>query len=192
MELENSFRVLGVPIHAEIRDVKSAFKQLALQYHPDRNDSPEAAEMFNSIIEAYNVIMSSYGIRGFSEPSRAYEEVLNRRRGNLAFSLMKEEKEEFHHALAIDFEGEVRRRFNPNVPAGTFCKVGKRWFQIDTQAHSSFSFLNVRSGNRENLIEWFKSSEGADNWRPMKWEDFWTYVRRYASHAAKQQTSSKT
>ena len=37
-------------------DIKSAYRKKAMQYHPDRNHSPEAEEKFKEISQAYSVI----------------------------------------------------------------------------------------------------------------------------------------
>src|SRR5256885_562922 len=37
-------------------DIKKAYRQLALQYHPDRNKAHEATEMFKEATEAYQVL----------------------------------------------------------------------------------------------------------------------------------------
>src|SRR5512145_2375338 len=50
------YEVLGVPRDADAKAVKDAFRQLALQYHPDRNKSPGAEERFKEISEAYAVL----------------------------------------------------------------------------------------------------------------------------------------
>ncbi|MHB8585000.1 MAG: molecular chaperone DnaJ [Thermoplasmatota archaeon] len=50
------YEVLGVPKEASVEDVKKAYRQLALKWHPDRNKSPEAEGKFKEISEAYAVL----------------------------------------------------------------------------------------------------------------------------------------
>jgi molecular chaperone DnaJ len=50
------YEVLGVPRNADEKAIKSAFRQLALEYHPDRNKEPGAEDKFKEIAEAYAVV----------------------------------------------------------------------------------------------------------------------------------------
>ena len=50
------YEVLGVPRDADEKAIKNAFRQLALEYHPDRNKEPGAEEKFKEIAEAYAVL----------------------------------------------------------------------------------------------------------------------------------------
>src|SRR5919201_2390838 len=50
------YEVLGVTRSASDDDIKKAYRRLALQYHPDRNNAPEATERFKEATEAYQVL----------------------------------------------------------------------------------------------------------------------------------------
>jgi hypothetical protein len=52
----NAFEVLGIPASASDRDIKQAYKELALVYHPDKNKDPDAARYFLKVKEAYHLL----------------------------------------------------------------------------------------------------------------------------------------
>ncbi|TMI48904.1 molecular chaperone DnaJ, partial [Candidatus Bathyarchaeota archaeon] len=56
MDKRDYYDVLGVEKGAGKDEIKSAYRKLALQYHPDRNKSPEATERFKEISEAYAIL----------------------------------------------------------------------------------------------------------------------------------------
>ena len=50
------YEVLGVPRNADERAIKSAFRRLARELHPDVSDHPESQERFREAAEAYEVL----------------------------------------------------------------------------------------------------------------------------------------
>ena len=56
-EKRDYYEVLGVARDATADQIKSAYRKLAMKYHPDRNpDNPEAKEKFTEVSEAYEVL----------------------------------------------------------------------------------------------------------------------------------------
>ncbi len=56
MANKDYYSVLGVDKNASEDEIKSAYRRLAKKYHPDLNKTPEAAEKFKEINEAYSVL----------------------------------------------------------------------------------------------------------------------------------------
>ena len=50
------YEVLGLDRAATQEQLKQAYRQLAMQWHPDRNTAPDAADRFKEIAEAYAVL----------------------------------------------------------------------------------------------------------------------------------------
>lgn len=55
---KNYYKILGVPRTAAKKEIKKAYREQALKWHPDKNpkDSEEAEKMFADISEAYEVL----------------------------------------------------------------------------------------------------------------------------------------
>ncbi|MCO4757530.1 MAG: DnaJ domain-containing protein, partial [Oceanospirillaceae bacterium] len=57
MSKQDYYEVLGVDKNASDRDIKKAFRRMAMKYHPDRNpDDKESEENFKEVNEAYEVL----------------------------------------------------------------------------------------------------------------------------------------
>jgi hypothetical protein len=60
-ELRSAFAVLELPETASENEVKRVFRKLAMTYHPDKNNTPGATEMFQKVNSAYECICSAKG-----------------------------------------------------------------------------------------------------------------------------------
>ncbi len=59
MSKADYYETLGVDRGADEKELKSAFRKLAMKYHPDRNpDNPTAEQSFKELNEAYEVLKS--------------------------------------------------------------------------------------------------------------------------------------
>ena len=56
MANKDYYEILGVNKNASADEIKSAYRKLAKQYHPDINKAPEAQSKFKEINEAYEVL----------------------------------------------------------------------------------------------------------------------------------------
>ncbi len=68
------YEILEVDKKASLKDIKSAYRRLAILYHPDKNKLPEAEEMFKGIAEAYSVL---------SDPGKRKQYDLDNEPGNV-------------------------------------------------------------------------------------------------------------
>ncbi len=56
MSKRDYYEILGIQKNASADEIKSAFRRLARQYHPDVSKEAEAEEKFKEINEAYGIL----------------------------------------------------------------------------------------------------------------------------------------
>ena len=54
--MQNPYQTLGVAAEASDQEIKTAYRKLAMKYHPDRNADPAAVDMFKNISAAYEIL----------------------------------------------------------------------------------------------------------------------------------------
>ncbi|MCD6036583.1 MAG: putative chaperone, dnaJ [Nitrososphaeraceae archaeon] len=50
------YTILGVSQYAKYREIRKAYRRLALKYHPDRNSSPFAEDVIKTINAAFEIL----------------------------------------------------------------------------------------------------------------------------------------
>ncbi|MCR8921278.1 DnaJ domain-containing protein [Dasania sp. GY-MA-18] len=67
MEFKDYYKILGVKDDADEKTIKTAYRKLARQYHPDMNPDKGAEEKFKEVAEAYEVLKDDQRRAEFDE-----------------------------------------------------------------------------------------------------------------------------
>lgn len=79
MEYKDYYKTLGVSRSASADDIRSAYRKLALKYHPDRNPgNKQAEEKFKEINEAYQVLSDPQKRARYDQLGSAYSDYQRR------------------------------------------------------------------------------------------------------------------
>jgi len=73
LNIYQCYQVLGLREEASIKEVKSAYRKLALQFHPDKNASDHESTKFKMIIEAYQTLRTEYKNKIRTNSSEKYD-----------------------------------------------------------------------------------------------------------------------
>ncbi|KAE9416056.1 hypothetical protein Angca_002309, partial [Angiostrongylus cantonensis] len=82
----NFYELFGIGQDASTAEVKKAYRKLSLEWHPDRNDAPNATAMFRQIVSIYEVLKSTelrakydnvlkYGLPDWRQPIYYYRKM---------------------------------------------------------------------------------------------------------------------
>ena len=97
MHFKDYYQILNVSRAANAEEIKKAFRQLAMRYHPDRNpDNAQAAsEKFKEINEAYEVLGDEYKRRQYDyliAPRPQWQELVSTEDFYVSFNQALDEK----------------------------------------------------------------------------------------------------
>ena len=73
------YKELGLNRTATSNDIRTAYKRLALIWHPDRNKSKDAEERFKKIKQAYDVLIDEKRRREYDQEQNKRTEKITRK-----------------------------------------------------------------------------------------------------------------
>jgi curved DNA-binding protein CbpA len=79
MEFKNYYHILGVKQDATKKEIKTAYRKLAMKYHPDKNDGDDTfwAEKYKDVNEAYRILYNPKEREIFDQKLLRYEGLSN-------------------------------------------------------------------------------------------------------------------
>ena len=80
------YQTLGLQEGASIREVKSAYRKLALEFHPDKNTLDQGSTKFKMIVEAYQTLRSEYKNKIGTKSSEKHYDKDTKKRSNSTYS----------------------------------------------------------------------------------------------------------
>ncbi|EXI76043.1 MAG TPA: DnaJ domain-containing protein [Candidatus Accumulibacter phosphatis] len=87
--MKDYYAILGIASDAASEAIRTAYRRKARQFHPDRNQAPEASERFREVQEAYDAL---------ADPGQRFAYDENRRR-NLLDKPLETAREIWQHYI---------------------------------------------------------------------------------------------
>ena len=112
---QDYYEILEVERKASPDEIKKSFRKLALAYHPDRNDAPEAEAKFKQINEAYAVLSDPEKRRRYDRYGRSETASNPFQGGGVNANDLKDifGDDLFHSLFSSLFGGQGQRRSSP-------------------------------------------------------------------------------
>ncbi|XP_074487535.1 dnaJ homolog subfamily C member 14 [Sebastes fasciatus] len=115
------FTVLGVEVHATEAELKKAYRQLAVQVHPDKNKHPRAGEAFKVLRAAWDIVSNPETRREYELKRMAATE-LSKSMNEFLTKLQDDLKEAMNTMMCTKCEGKHKRFEMDREPAeARFC-----------------------------------------------------------------------
>lgn len=156
------FTVLGVEVHATETELKKAYRQLAVQVHPDKNKHPRAGEAFKVLRAAWDIVSNPETRREYELKRMAATE-LSKSMNEFLTKLQDDLKEAMNTMMCTKCEGKHKRFEMDRDPAeARFCAECNRCHSAeegDLWAESSMLGLRITyfacmEGKVYDITEW--------------------------------------
>ena len=151
-EFKDYYAVLGVKKTADASEIKRKFRQLALKYHPDRNQGNKAAETkFKEISEAYDVLADENKRAKYDRFGQYWEQ------GSTRYSSTRNKSSNSSNAK-VDFDSADFSQYSNfdefiNELLGRFSSPNSSSTQTQTR-HSNFkSNSSTKTGTRKSAVD---------------------------------------
>ena len=132
------YTILGVSQYAKYREIKVAYRRLALKYHPDRNSSPFAEDIIKRINAAFEILSDKDKRRQYDK-----EAVFN----NIMHNKEKNQTQPYSPYTHFD-NGNTSNDYDANLKKGNKNNAGAKSEKTTTPTNNKF----VESKSRFQII----------------------------------------
>ncbi|MBX7205619.1 MAG: J domain-containing protein [Bacteroidia bacterium] len=160
MSFYNYYKILGLPLNASQDQIKTAYRALALKYHPDKNPGNRQAE------EVFKVIAQAYEVLGDDRKKAAYdlqfvllltaiqqklkeEPKTDRKKYGISKRIFKSKEQEVAEQIAL-YEHRIRQfsfvqrvGFHGVIALAGWLLVFKNWFIDIAGFEFAYIFLGI-------------------------------------------------
>lgn len=138
--MHNHYNILGVEQNATQDEIKKAYKRQARKYHPDRNKSSSAEELFK-------IVQASYLVLSDQEKRAVYDRSLNRshqprrKQYNKTITSCSITLKDSYKGIATILQNR-KIRITPGIRNNTIVQVNNEMVRILIQPHEIFKRTN--------------------------------------------------
>ena len=153
-DFKDYFKILGISKNATDQEIKSAFRKLARQFHPDLNPHDENSESeFKEINEAYEILSDE-------DKKKSYEEYLSYWSKNSYgkprdFAREKNDKRFDEYKNFDDFLSDLIGKFSEvgqEIYSNISSDKNAQSLNLDAEFNLQISFLEALNGAQKNLL----------------------------------------
>ena len=159
--------VLGVDPSADQETIRRAYRKLSLEYHPDRNRSPDAEERMKEINAAYDIMKKGGYYYSSSGPSSSSWWSSGSRSSSSSSSSSSSgasgtgsSSRERERSYRNRQRGRRRSTRNTNANVCPICQTDFSGFKYCTNClrkESKFDIDDWHVNDKDNLIKWYNS-----------------------------------
>lgn len=157
MPVRTYYDILGVPKTATAADIKKAYRQAALKYHPDRNpNNPTAQERFREAAEAYEILSDPERRKLYdqfgsdSEKRRPQAE----QPGYAEYAPPHQQPSDIMEELYIELGWRLVKDYGRHIPADAFDAMFQE--ELEVGIHLPFIYERTRHPSTGAPVVWMK------------------------------------